>query len=279
MVWLRKQQLSRRRTLGALAATGGALLFSRAARPAGAVPADEPAAMAIARLLGGREPVPSGRVAIEVPAKFDYGITVPLAVSVASPMTREDHVRRVHIVAEGNPFPEVASLTFAPGSAPARAFTRFRVEVGPHRIWAIAEMSDGSALLSSAELTTLAGGGCGGDSGLAPGAAEPEPVPRVNLPDRAGRGEIVEVPTMISHRMETGMRTDTAGNLLPRRIINRMECRYAGQTVFAADLTPAVAANAYLKFPICAVAAGEVSFAWYEDGGAVYRAVRRIEVD
>jgi predicted secreted protein len=279
MSWLGRERVSRRRVLGAVAATGGALLIGRVCQPAGAAPAGEAAEAAIARLLGGRAATPSPRVSIEVPQKFDYGITVPLAVSVASPMTRADYVRRLHILVDGNPFPDVATLSFAPGSAPARAATRFRVEVGKHTIWAIAELSDGTALSATAELTTLAGGGCGGNSGLAPGTPEPAHTPRVKLPEHAGRGEVIEVPTMISHRMETGMRTDTAGNLLPRRIINRMECRYAGEMVFAADLTPAIAANAYLKFPICAVASGDVSFAWREDGGTVYRMSRHIEVD
>lgn len=279
MIWPVRQRLSRRRALGALAATGGTLLLAPRAWADRAVPSGEPAEAAIARLLCGREATPSGRVVVTVPQKFDYGTTVPLTVSVSSPMTSGDYVRRLHILADGNPFPEIASLAFTPAAGPARASTRFRVEVGRHRIWAVAELSDGTALLSTTELTTLSGGGCGGDSGLTPGDVEPEPIPRVNLPERARRGEIIEVPTMISHRMETGMRTDTAGNLLPRRIINRMECRYAGRTIFAAELTPAIAANAYLKFPLCAVETAEVSFAWYEDGGAVYRMSRQIEVD
>ena len=83
---------------------------------------------------------------------------------------------------------------------------------------------------------------------------------------------------MISHNMETGLRADTEGNLLPRRIIHRMECNFAGRRVFAADLSPAIAANAYLTFSVKVEQTGTIEFAWHEDGGAVYRAAQRITV-
>lgn len=266
-------RLSRRGALWG-AAAGAALLLARRPSVAAAGPSAE---AAIAALLGGRSATPSARVAIEVPFSFEYGISIPLGIAVESPMTPEDFVRRVDLFADGNPLPEIASLYFVPGS-PARASLRFRLGKGDHRIYAVAELSDGSLLTATAD-TRTAIEGCGGKSGIEPGARDPEPIPRLNVPKHAGRGEIVEVHSMIPHRMETGFRTDNAGNPLPRHIINRMECAYAGRTVFAAALTPAVAANAYFKFPIRAVETGEVAFAWHEDGGAVYRATRRIDVD
>jgi sulfur-oxidizing protein SoxZ len=100
----------------------------------------------------------------------------------------------------------------------------------------------------------------------------PIPKPRLNVPAEVGRDEIVEIKTMISHRMETGLRTDAQGNPIPRRIINRMTCSWDDALIFAADLSPAIAANAYLSFYMLARASGVLSFAWREDGGAVYRA-------
>jgi sulfur-oxidizing protein SoxZ len=52
-----------------------------------------------------------------------------------------------------------------------------------------------------------------------------------------------------------------------------MSCSCDGRLIFAADLSPAIAANAYLSFPMVARASGVLEFAWREDGGAVYRAV------
>jgi sulfur-oxidizing protein SoxZ len=53
-----------------------------------------------------------------------------------------------------------------------------------------------------------------------------------------------------------------------------MECSCDGRLIFAADLSPAIAANAYLSFFMLARGSGALEFAWHEDGGAVYRAVR-----
>ena len=260
----------------ALIGAAGVAMFAR--RRSALAAAGMSADAAIARLLAGREAMPSDRVSIDLPYTFDYGLSVPLGIAVESPMIDADHVRRVDVFADGNPLPEVMSLHFVPGNGPARIATRFRLAKGNHRVVAIAELSGGALLTASAEVVA-ATEGCGGKSGIEPNAPEPQPVPRVNVPGEAGRGEVIDVPSMISHRMETGFRTDTAGNPLPRRIINRMQCDYAGRTVFAADLTPAIAANAYLKFPLLAVETGDIGFAWYEDGGAVYRAARHLEVD
>ena len=52
----------------------------------------------------------------------------------------------------------------------------------------------------------------------------PLPEPRLKLPAAVRRGEIVEISTMISHWMETGLRFDAAGKPIPRRIINQMAC-------------------------------------------------------
>ena len=58
---------------------------------------------------------------LDLPERFDYGNTVPLAVAVDSPMTEANHVRRVDVLAEGDPFPEVATFHF-PRTAAARAY-------------------------------------------------------------------------------------------------------------------------------------------------------------
>ena len=77
--------------------------------------------------------VESARVRLDLPQRFDYGNTVPLAVTVDSPMTEADHVRRVSVFAEGNPFPEVASFHFTPANGRASASTRIRLNEGSRR--------------------------------------------------------------------------------------------------------------------------------------------------
>ena len=233
--------------------------------------------LAVAELLAGRRPGPAPRLDLDLPARFDYGNTVPLTVRVDSPMTAADHVRCVSVFAAGNPFPAVASLHFTPTNGRASASTRIRLNEGTQAVVAVAELSDGRALLAR-RAVQVSISGCSAASGVVLGYAMPRPEPRIKVPAAARRGEIVEVRTMISHWMETGLRTDAAGAPIPRRIVDRMVCRYDGEPVFTADLTPAIAANAFLNFHLLARGSGVLAVTWHEDGGAEYHASHALTV-
>src|ERR1700760_529523 len=94
--------------------------------------------------------------------------------------------------------------------------------------------------------------------------------PRVQAPSSVAKDEIFQVRTLISHPMETGLRHDDAGHVIPRDIINKFTCRYNHAVVFSVDLHEAVAANPYLSFYLRASENGRLQFIWEEDGGAVY---------
>jgi sulfur-oxidizing protein SoxZ len=96
------------------------------------------------------------------------------------------------------------------------------------------------------------------------------PIPRVQVPSSVTRGEVFQVKTIISHQMETGLRHDSEGNVIPRKIINKFVCRYNGVEVFVVDLHEAVAANPYSEFYLLATESGRLEFIWQEDGGAGY---------
>ena len=58
-------------------------------------------------------------------------------------MTEADHVKTVHVFADGNPLPGIASFRFTPACGKAAASTRMRLAQSQN-IVAIAEMADGS---------------------------------------------------------------------------------------------------------------------------------------
>ena len=58
-------------------------------------------------------------------------------------------------------------------------------------------------------------------------------MPRVQVPSSVTKGEIFQVKALISHQMETGLRHDNEGNVIPRKIINKFVCRYNGVDVFS----------------------------------------------
>ena len=89
----------------------------------------------------------------------------------------------------------------------------------------------------------------------------------INVPDRARRGEIIEIKTLISHAMETGFRRTQLGETIPRNIIRRFLCTYNGAEIFRADLHPAISANPFLVFSTVAVESGTLVFTWTGDNG------------
>ncbi len=140
---------TRRRIL--LIATGIGLLS--VARPAGAT--EENMAEAIRELIG-EAPVAPGKVKLELPSIVENGNTVPLTVSVESPMTEADHVESIHIFNQKNPQPYVAAFHLGPRAGKASVATRIRL-ADSQRVVAIARLSDGSFWSDSADvIVTLA---------------------------------------------------------------------------------------------------------------------------
>ena len=84
-----------------------------------------------------------GRVTLVIPPLVENGNLVVLKVSVQSPMTANDYVKAVHVIAEENPSPNIFTAYFTPRSGRAELTTRVRL-ADSQRVWAIAQMSDGS---------------------------------------------------------------------------------------------------------------------------------------
>ena len=89
----------------------------------------------------------------------------------------------------------------------------------------------------------------------------------VQMPASARRGEVFEIKTLISHPMESGFRPGADGRLQPRNIVRRLSCRYNGEPVFSAEMSPATAANPYFAFNTVATESGTLSFVWEGDEG------------
>ena len=95
------------------------------------------------REIVGAAPLRTGRVKLDLPPLVDNGNTVPLSVTVESPMTPADHVRAIHVFTEKNPQPKVISVTLGPRAGRAYVATRARI-ADSGTVIAIAQMSDGS---------------------------------------------------------------------------------------------------------------------------------------
>ena len=113
----------------------------------------------IKKFTGGKTAT-EGRIKLDLPEIAENGNTVPMTVSVESPMTEESHVTDVLVVANGNPRAGVVTFHFSPASGVAEANTRIRLATTQDVI-AIAKMNDGSLFMTSKQVKVTIGG-CGG---------------------------------------------------------------------------------------------------------------------
>lgn len=262
--------LTRREVLAggaALLAAGGALLT---ASPARAGFKDVHAAMK--SVLGDAQPR-TGRVSLKLPKIVEDGSSVPIEVSVDSPMTPDNHVKRVHIFPEKNPTPFAATFHLGPQCGKANISTRIRLAES-QKVIAVAELSDGSVWMTATDVVVTVGG-CGG---VVVDTEAERPEPRIRVLKKAARGKVIQIKTMITHPMESGQRVDTAGNPVPRKIINRFVCLYGDEEVFSADFRPSIAPNPPVFFYLVATRSGPLTFKWIDDDGSVYTGSAVIEV-
>ena len=112
----------------------------------------------IKQFSDGRTPA-EGRVNLDLPKLADDGASVPMTITVDSPMTEESYVTDVLVVAEANPRPIVVAFHFSPANGVAEVSTRIRM-AKTENIIAVAKMNDGSVYMAKKEVTVTVGG-CG----------------------------------------------------------------------------------------------------------------------
>jgi len=147
---------SRREVLALGAGTAALALIGEVA-PAAATPQE--AAEVIAKFTGGKT-AEKGRISIDLPEIAENGNTVPLTISVESPMTADDHVSDIIVVAEGNPRPGLATFHLTPLSGRAEAATRIRL-AATQNIVVVAKTSKGQFFTEQKPVKVTIGG-CGG---------------------------------------------------------------------------------------------------------------------
>ena len=95
------------------------------------------------RTVTGGAPVQTGKVKLDIPPLVENGNSVPMTVSVTSPMTPNDYVKSIHVFNEKNPQPNLGNFYLRPSAGRAQVATRVRL-ADSQKIVAIAKLSDGS---------------------------------------------------------------------------------------------------------------------------------------
>jgi sulfur-oxidizing protein SoxY len=152
---MREPDISTRRQFlglaGSVAALGAVPMVTL--RPVEATPAM--LATAIRNVVGGAM-VRTGKVKLDIPPLVENGNTVPMTVSVLSPMTSDDYVKSIHVFNEKNPRPNIGNFYLGARAGRGQISTRIRL-ADSQKIVAIAQLSDGSFWSASIDVVvTLA---------------------------------------------------------------------------------------------------------------------------
>jgi sulfur-oxidizing protein SoxY len=142
--------------LGATAAASIAALLQMTPSAAAEESAEYKAALQ--SILGQAVPREGG-FTLDLPENIENGDYVPVALAVDSPMTAESHVKAIHLLSTANPRARVATFRFTLLSGEARVTSRMRLAKS-QQVIAIAELSDGSFLMTTRNVDVKVGG-CG----------------------------------------------------------------------------------------------------------------------
>ena len=111
---------------------GGAAVASALFSPGSARAQDE--AVQLVKRLTGRTPTVSDRLHLVIPAVFPTGYTVPMELDIDSPMTEDDHVKRIRVFA-----PQIRSskspVSILSQSAASPAYQRASASLSPNTSW------------------------------------------------------------------------------------------------------------------------------------------------
>jgi len=118
--------------------------------PAAAAAPPPPLAELIARITEGAAPE-RGRISLDIPRLVENGNSVDVAIAVESPMTEADHVRWIHVIAEKNPFPDMARFHLSPRSGRADVRATLRLATS-QKVVVVAALSDGRHVMTDADI-------------------------------------------------------------------------------------------------------------------------------
>jgi sulfur-oxidizing protein SoxY len=134
-----------------------------AAQPAqlGMPKPDEKVEETINRLFGTRSITPAdGKVKLEAPLIAENGAVVPVTVEADLPMTPQNYVKSIYIIADNNRRPLNAKFSLTPEAGQATISTNIRLAQSTD-VRAVVEMNDG-ALYMVKQAVKVTVGGCGG---------------------------------------------------------------------------------------------------------------------
>ena len=196
--------------------------------------------------LGGL-PASSSLITISAPSIAENGASVPVTVSSTLHGARE-----ILLLVDSNPRPVAAWFTMPSGTAPFVS-TRIRM-AGNGTLYAVIRTDDGG-LYAATHAIGVTVGGCGfeqeGDSLDTPS------VGAIRIRGGLDKTGVADFRILMPHPMETGMRLNKTGELVPAYYITDIMATLAERLVFSARLSIAVSSNPLIAFRVADARVGQ----------------------
>ena len=154
MKQIKMQIISRRNILLLLGGAAGSLLFSNYAL------AKPNLALNKIKEISKNTKVEETDLFLDVPEIAENGNQVKVSFDIDSPMTQDDYVKTVYILADGNPAPNVAKFSFSTDMGACSATTRMRLSK-TQNVYLLAEYNNGNFAMTKSKVKVTIGG-CGG---------------------------------------------------------------------------------------------------------------------
>ena len=97
---------------------------------------------------------------LDLPEIAENGNQVKLNFEIDSVMTKDDYIKQVYILADGNPSPNVAKFSFSPDMGSCSATTRMRLSK-TQNVYLIAQNNKDQFVMTKSKVKVTIGG-CGG---------------------------------------------------------------------------------------------------------------------
>ena len=154
MTRIKMKIISRRNVLHLLGGATGSVLFSKYAL------AKPNLALNKIKEISKNAKVEEIDLFLDVPEIAENGNQVKVSFDIDSPMTQDDYVKTVYILADGNPAPNVAKFSFSTDMGACSATTRMRLSK-TQNIYLLAEYNNGNFAMTKSKVKVTIGG-CGG---------------------------------------------------------------------------------------------------------------------
>lgn len=212
--------------------------------------------------LQGSLPATQG-LTLNLPLVSEDGSAVPLSVVFTANLPEGDSLKSLRIFSTGNPNPEVIDFIFHDPRVIADLSTRIRLNES-QTVIALATSHAGHTWITEREVRVTVSGCLMRSDEQADGGMQN---PRVALPRRLQANQNIEVRTLINHPMETGLRRNSEGILLPQNLIKKMQLTLDQQPAMETRFYTGTSANPYVRLNLKLAKSSKAAFIWQDQQG------------